>query len=65
LERTAAKRGSLSLVTDYQTIMTNVRENPRMHDFWTNYQKDFDYAREISFEQTCDTVLHIMQALKS
>ena len=64
LERTAAKRGSISLLTDYQTIMTNIRENPRMHDFWANYQKDFDYAREISFEETCDTVLIIMQALK-
>ena len=64
LERTAAKRGSISLLTDFQTIMTNIRENPRMHDFWANYQKAFDYAKEIGFEQTCDTVLHIMQALK-
>ena len=64
LERTAANRGSLSLLTDYQIIVTNKRRNPRMHDFWSNYQKDFNYAREISFGQTCDTVLYIMQALK-
>jgi hypothetical protein len=64
LERTTAKRGSNSLLTDYQTIMTNIRENLRMHDFWANYQKDFDYANDISFEETCDTVLIIMQALK-
>jgi predicted nucleotidyltransferase component of viral defense system len=64
LERTAAKRGSLSLLIDYQNIVTNIRENPRMHDFWANYQKDFDYANDISFEETCDTVLIIMQALK-
>ena len=45
LERTATKRGSLSLLTAYRTIMANVRGNPRMHEFWTNYQKDFEYAK--------------------
>jgi len=64
LERTATKRGSLPLLTDYQAIVTNVRDNPRMHAFWTNYQKNFDYAKDISFEDTCATILNIMQALK-
>jgi predicted nucleotidyltransferase component of viral defense system len=64
LERTATKRGSLPLLTDYQAIVINVRDNPRMHAFWTNYQKNFDYAKDISFEDTCATILNIMQALK-
>lgn len=35
-----------------------------MDDFWANYQKDFDYAKDIIFKEICDTVLNIMQALK-
>jgi predicted nucleotidyltransferase component of viral defense system len=64
VERTTAKRGSLPILADYQKIMIDVRNNPRMHDFWANYQKDFNYAKGVSFKQTCDTVLSIMQALK-
>jgi hypothetical protein len=64
LERTATKRGSLPILTDYQAIVTNVQDSPRMHNFWANYQKDFDYAKDISFEATCDIILKIMLALK-
>ena len=64
LMRTATKRGSISLLAEYQTIVAKVRKSPRMHAFWTNYQKDFEYAKDIRFEETCDTVLHIMQVLK-
>jgi len=40
LERTADERGSLSVLGQYQSIVANVRSNPRMHDFWSNYQKE-------------------------
>lgn len=64
LERTASKRRSLSLLSNYRDIVTNIRNNPRMQEFWVNYQKDFDYAKDISFEDTCDTVFNVMQALE-
>jgi hypothetical protein len=56
LERTANKRGSLSFLQHYESIATTIRSNPRMHDFWSYYQKDFDYAKDVSFEDTCDVV---------
>ncbi|MBI9095763.1 MAG: nucleotidyl transferase AbiEii/AbiGii toxin family protein [Sphaerochaeta sp.] len=63
LARTSNKRGSLSILQQYESIVTTIRGNPRMHDFWSNYQKNFDYAKDISFEATCDVVLIIMKAL--
>lgn len=64
LERTATKRGSLSILPEYKSIVTTIRNNPRMHDFWSYYQKDFDYAKDISFEETCEVVLNILNALR-
>jgi len=34
-----------------------------MQAFWANYQKDFDYAKGINFEEACDAVLKIMHSL--
>jgi len=30
---------------------------------WNNYRKDFDYAVEIDFEETCDAVIAIMERI--
>lgn len=64
LQRTAKKRGSISVIGQYESIVANIRNNPRMHNFWSNYQKEFDYAKTVSFEDTCDMVRNIMDALQ-
>ncbi|HCP15145.1 MAG TPA: abortive phage infection protein [Peptococcaceae bacterium] len=64
LEETAKKRGSLSILGRYESILADIRNNSGMHNFWANYQKEFDYAKGISFEMTCDAVLKIMNWLK-
>jgi len=65
LERTANNRGSFSVLGQYESIVANIRSNPRMYDFWSNYQKEFDYAKTVNFEDTCDMVLKIMDTLKA
>jgi hypothetical protein len=64
LEETAKKRGSLSVIGRYESIIDSIRRDSGMQNFWVNYQKEFDYAKDISFEETCDTVLKIMNLLK-
>jgi hypothetical protein len=34
-----------------------------MQGFWKSYQKDFDYAKDISFGDTCDSVLSVMNKI--
>lgn len=63
LEKTATKRGSVELLPHYQSIIVNVLASPQMQNFWKKYQKDFDYAKEISFEAACSTVTSIMGKL--
>lgn len=34
-----------------------------MQKQWGNYQKDFDYAQDIAFEDASDTVVQLMDLL--
>jgi len=60
LEATAKKRGSISVIGRYESIIADIRNNSGMQNFWTNYQKEFDYTKGISFEETCDAVTMFM-----
>lgn len=64
LERTAKKRGSSSVMGNYVSTVATIRGNPRMKKFWLHYQKEFDYAKTISFDDTCDMVLKIKDTLQ-
>lgn len=64
IEKTSKMRGTFSVLAQYESIINDVRNNSRMRNFWLNYQKEFEYARDISFDKTCDTVLKIMSDVK-
>ena len=63
LEETAKKRGSLSILGQYESIINDIRSNLGMQTFWSNYQKDFDYAKDISFDETCDIIIKIIRII--
>lgn len=63
LEETAKKRGSLKILQRYQIIITDIRSNSGMQNFWANYQKEFDYSKHISFDEVCDVALKILNIL--
>ena len=60
LEGTAAKRGSQKALDNYADIVTEIRSSNQLQDFWKRYQRDSDYAKEISFDDTCNSILRIM-----
>ena len=63
LNATTEKRGSTVVVKDYRKIMDTVRRSEVMQKQWDNYQKDFEYAMDIAFEDACDTVVKLMDSL--
>lgn len=65
LAETTKKRGSLSVLGQYESIIDDIRNSSGMQNFWLNYQKEFDYSKGINFDETCDMVLKIMDLLKS
>ena len=65
LAATAEKRGSTAVLQRYTEIMDTVRRSQIMNAQWNKYKKDFEYAAEIEFADTCDAVVFIMNELKT
>lgn len=65
LKATAKKRGSVRYLTEYKRIMEVVVNSEAMNKQWERYQKDFAYASEVGFEDTCSTVIEIMDKILS
>lgn len=63
LEATCNKRGSADIVKGYIQIMDRVKNSTVMQDQWSKYQQEFDYAADIDFNDTCDTVISVMNAI--
>ena len=62
LKRTMDKRGSRKAMGVYSEIIAEIRLNDRLKMSWEKYQRDFDYAKEISFGDVCDTLQRIMDS---
>ena len=63
LNATTEKHGSLVVVKEYRNIMHTVKNSEVMQRQWKNYQKDFEYATDIAFEDACDVVVELMDEL--
>lgn len=63
LDATTQRRGTTETVKQYRSIMEIVKHSDVMNRQWSNYSKDFDYAAEIAFAETCDAVIQLMDEL--
>ena len=63
LERTTQKRGSGMILTDYNEIIKEIRESSRLCKLWEKYRREYQYAKDISFDDTCSTIQIIMEAI--
>lgn len=60
LRATSEKRGSTEVLKDYVHIIDVVRNSEVMIRQWKTYQKDFEYASDISHDDICDAVALMM-----
>ena len=44
-------------------ILKEIRESDTLRKLWEKYRREYDYAKDISFEDTCNTVQEIMKAI--
>jgi predicted nucleotidyltransferase component of viral defense system len=63
LKRTTDKRGSSKVMKQYHEIIAEIRTSEQLQGFWKRYQRDFDYARNIPFTDTCDTIERILDGI--
>ena len=64
LAATCKRRGSAEVIKGYIQIMERVKNSAIMQEQWKKYQKEFDYASDIAFEDTCDTVISVLNSLE-
>ena len=60
LERTTEKRGSSKILTQYSEIMQEIRGSDILRKQWNKYSREYDYAKDISFDDTCNAIQRIM-----
>ena len=60
---TAEKRGSAHLLSQFRDILSTVKSSSIMKIRWENYQKDFDYAKGIEFEECCNAISTLLESL--
>ena len=63
LSATAEKRGSAHLLSQFWDILSTVKSSSIMKSRWENYQKDFDYAKGIEFEECCNAICTLLESL--
>lgn len=63
LSATAEKRGSAHLLSQFRDILSTVKSSSIMKIRWENYQKDFDYAKGIEFEECCNAISTLLESL--
>lgn len=61
---TSQKRGSYDVLADYKDIMATVKNSLAMQEQWQTYQRNFEYAADVNFEDACDTVVQIMDEIR-
>ena len=60
LERTTEKRGSGKILTQYPEIMQEIRDSDTLRRQWSKYSREYDYAKEISFDDTCNAIEELL-----
>lgn len=61
---TVKKRGTGQIVKNYKRIIEIIAASPVMQNRWTRYQKEFYYASDIGFENTCKAVYELISGIE-
>lgn len=64
LEKIIEHRGTRNQINDYMDTLAIIENNEDLRRMWNNYQKQFAYAKDISFEDTCKSVNELIIGIK-
>lgn len=65
LKRTTKKRGSEKILSQYHDIMQTILESDTLRKQWLKYSREYHYASDISFDDTCTAIQKIMDDVLS
>jgi predicted nucleotidyltransferase component of viral defense system len=61
--KTAKKRDSLEIMSEWEEIIDDMKEDPALKELWNNYCKNNIYASEISYEKVMEITFQISKLL--
>lgn len=64
LEKTIEHRGTRNQINDFASTMDVISTSTDLQRMWSNYQSQFSYAKDISFEDTCDAIKRLLSEIK-
>lgn len=64
LENTSQKRGSSHFIEEWSRPLMAIRHSAYQRDLWSRYQRQFVYAKEISFEASVEIVELLMKQIE-
>lgn len=63
LYATAEKRKTRQIIERYKEIIETIKNSSMMINHWKSYQHNFDYAKDIEFNDICNTIENIMSEI--
>lgn len=63
LEATAEKRGTFAAMGGYREVMIRVASDTGMLDLWNAYARRYPYVGDMTLQETCGTVVEIMESI--
>lgn len=64
LEKTIEHRGTRNQINDFDSTMDVIFESSDLQKMWSNYQSQFSYAKDISFEDICNAIKGLLSEIK-
>jgi predicted nucleotidyltransferase component of viral defense system len=62
LRETARRRNSADLLTNYANSLDGIQTSSRQRDLWERYRQEFSYAKEITFDDVCNSALQLLNS---
>lgn len=56
---TAERRGVIDKINNSPSIIEEIRSNKDMQNIWKAYTRKFDYANNISFDETIQALIQL------
>jgi predicted nucleotidyltransferase component of viral defense system len=63
LQATSNHRSTRNILSQYEYILKSIENSLAMNEYWLGYQAQFNYAREMKFEDICLTIKDILDIL--
>lgn len=60
LTATAIHRGTKTKIVDTQSIIAEISDNKNLKDLWRKYQRQFVYAKDITYQDTIDAIRELV-----